>query len=856
MKISKKLSGGFGTILILIILVAAAAIYGFTAVAGRIAEIHSTSIPLLVGTNAQSTAALEAHALQKEFLYAETVESRNTFREDTLGKLTTITDLITTEEKLLNSLPQTAQTAAFLTQATQIKKSIAEYGENIQLLSEKLNEKNKLEDSMQQRLKKIESVISMFISDKNYTIKDSITIIDALKEVYIAQLHIRLILGQTMARPELHLDTPKKISQYDTIIMEQTDRLLNLISDEKAMSEVTALSEELKEFTVTIGKYFKNEENAGKETARVQQRIRLKVAIKKMQNRIDNKLESISQNWSEVKSTNTAIINQLSSINDDLPRIAKAVSTYLQKRDDKSFKRISKVIGELHKSAEKLKADCVTTIDSTTAQTIIKNIDAYGQNTLDWLKLKLDIEENSTRRLDTITSQVMELLGTKVKNVESAASLAVADILSYTETSLTIVYAATAAAIILGIIISILLVTNITRPIRKMTLRLENLSGAQDGLVSFMEQNLARGDWSEFCEVEISASELEILEQMSARRDEIGQMSREGARMTGSFRKCLEATNTVIQQVNYILNKVSSTVTEVAGNSEHLETQSRELAEGATRQAANLEEISSALQDMSGKVDQNARDASEASGLSSEANTSGSAGTQRMNELVTKMQQINSATGEITKIIKTIDDIAFQTNLLALNAAVEAARAGSHGKGFAVVAEEVRNLAARSAKAAGETGTLIDNVVNEINSGNEMAGNTAKVLAEIIGYSEKVTTLSNEVAAASTEQAAGITQINKALLEVDDITQHNAANAEETASSSQLLNHHASTLQQLTENFILMTAESNENLDETYLDEDDSEWAEDDTATDTLAALPQNRDNIMLEYNETDDSRE
>ncbi len=852
MKISQKLSGGFGTILILIILVAAAAIYGFTTVAGRIAEIHSSSIPLLVDTNAQSSAALEAHALQKEFLYAETVENRDRFREETLSKLTAITELITTEEELLNSLPATAQTAEFLSQAEQIKKSITEYVENIQLLSEKLNAKNKLEDVMQEQLKKIQSVISMFISDKNYTIKDSITIIDALKEIYIAQLHIRLILGQTMARPELHLDTPKQISQYDTIIMEQNDRLLNLISDEKAISEVTALSEELKEFTITIGKYFKNEELDAKETTRVQQRIKLKVAIKKMQNSIDSRLENISQNWSEVKSSNTAIINQLSSLNDDLPRIAKAVTNYLQKRDDKSFARINKVIGELHKSAEKLKADCTTSIDSTTAQTIIKNIDSYGQSTLEWIKLKLDIEENSTRRLDAITSQVMELLGTKVKGVETAASIAVADMQSSTETSLTIVYAATGAAIILGIAISLLLITNITRPIRQMTLRLENLSGAQDGLVSFMEQNLARGDWSEFCEVEISASELEILEKMSARRDEIGKMSREGARMTGSFRKCLEATNTVIQQVNYILNKVSSTVTEVASNSEHLETQSRELAEGATRQAANLEEISSALQDMSGKVDQNARDASEASGLSSEANTSGSAGTSRMNELVTKMQQINAATGEITKIIKTIDDIAFQTNLLALNAAVEAARAGSHGKGFAVVAEEVRNLAARSAKAAGETGTLIDNVVTEINSGNEMAGNTARVLAEIIGYSEKVTTLSNEVAAASTEQAAGITQINKALLEVDDITQHNAANAEETASASQILNHHAGTLQQLTENFILMAAESDASMDESYLDEDESERDE----SEDFAALPQQRDNILLEYAETDTSRE
>ena len=230
---------------------------------------------------------------------------------------------------------------------------------------------------------------------------------------------------------------------------------------------------------------------------------------------------------------------------------------------------------------------------------------------------------------------------------------------------------------------------------------------------------------------------------------------------------------------------------QVAAASNQVSASSQGLAEGASEQASAIEETSSSLEEMSAMTKQNAGNASQADILMKQANQVIQKANGSMESLTSSMKEITVASEETSKIIKTIDEISFQTNLLALNAAVEAARAGEAGAGFAVVAEEVRNLAMRAADAAKNTSVLIEGTVKKIKDGSNLVIKTNEAFAEVAVSSSKVGELVGEIAAASQEQAQGIDQINKAVAEMDKVTQQTAANAEESASASEEMNAQA-----------------------------------------------------------------
>ena len=238
--------------------------------------------------------------------------------------------------------------------------------------------------------------------------------------------------------------------------------------------------------------------------------------------------------------------------------------------------------------------------------------------------------------------------------------------------------------------------------------------------------------------------------------------------------------------------------TQVAAASSQVASASQSLAEGASEQASALEETSSSLEEMSSMTKQNAGNASQADSLMKQANSVVKRANESMAELTRSMGDISAASMETSKIIKTIDEIAFQTNLLALNAAVEAARAGEAGAGFAVVAEEVRNLAMRAAEAAKNTSALIETTVIKIKDGSNLVSKTNEAFLEVAASASKVGELVGEISAASNEQAQGIDQITKAVAEMDKVTQETAAHAEESASASEEMNAQAEQMKHVT----------------------------------------------------------
>jgi len=233
---------------------------------------------------------------------------------------------------------------------------------------------------------------------------------------------------------------------------------------------------------------------------------------------------------------------------------------------------------------------------------------------------------------------------------------------------------------------------------------------------------------------------------------------------------------------------------QVTSASNEISSSSQQLADGASQQASSIEEISATVEEATSINEQNSENVKQADSLGKETTLAANEGYAQVTELTHSMEKITDASQEIAKIIKTIDEIAFQTNLLALNAAVEAARAGEHGLGFAVVADEVKSLAQRSAEAAKETASIIEQAIEQIKSGTIIAGKTNEAFQEILEKAKKTSDLISEVTMSINEQNEGMRQITTAVSGVDQITQQNAASSEEAAAASEELNAQAQSM--------------------------------------------------------------
>ncbi len=248
----------------------------------------------------------------------------------------------------------------------------------------------------------------------------------------------------------------------------------------------------------------------------------------------------------------------------------------------------------------------------------------------------------------------------------------------------------------------------------------------------------------------------------------------------------------VISRISKVISKsitgLNNDADQVSLTSGVVLASSQSLAEGATDQASSIEETGASLEEIASMTRQNADNAGQADVLMNETNNVILKANAAMGELTTSMDEISNASKETSKIVRTIDEIAFQTNLLALNASVEAARAGEAGAGFAVVADEVRNLAMRAADAARNTSDLIETTVTKIMDGSQLVTMANDTFSKVSESAKKVGEIVGEIAVTSENQSYGIAQINKAVSEVDKVVQQNAANAEESALASEELN--------------------------------------------------------------------
>ena len=404
----------------------------------------------------------------------------------------------------------------------------------------------------------------------------------------------------------------------------------------------------------------------------------------------------------------------------------------------------------------------------------------------------------------TITDNFSTLLSMKI-DVASEANDEGDALFSLMLTIIIIVLAvALAIAIFLGIYISGI----ISRPLTALS--------------AFMHRAGNTGD------ITLSPEDVRIITEYGKAKDEVGQSVASSAAFVGHVTniakelevvasgdlsheiKTLSDADTMgksmtmmLANLNNMFAEINNATTQVATGSKQIADGAQALAQGSTEQAASVQQLSASIGDIARKTKENADMASRAAELAGRIKGNAEKGSHQMDEMITAVKDINSASQSISKVIKVIEDIAFQTNILALNAAVEAARAGQHGKGFAVVAEEVRNLAAKSAEAAKDTSGLIVNSMEKAEFGSRIASETADSLSEIVTGINESSQIVNEISRSSNEQSVGITQINTGIDQVAQVIQQNSATAEESAAASEEMSSQSNMLEEMIAQFKL-----------------------------------------------------
>ncbi|NLT15936.1 MAG: hypothetical protein GXY05_16550 [Clostridiales bacterium] len=374
-----------------------------------------------------------------------------------------------------------------------------------------------------------------------------------------------------------------------------------------------------------------------------------------------------------------------------------------------------------------------------------------------------------------------------------------ADVTKKAETLSNIVIAAMIIGVVLMSALCYVLVQRVTKPlasatkiirdVRECNLReYKNLSVPNNEIGDIIHDSVSMSDSLRLIINDIR----EMLDQMGHGNFLVKSTCEES--YIGAYSEILASINEISSRLRETLSEIYLSSQQVNTGAEQIAAGAQTVSQGATEQASAVEELTASVEEVAAQTSRNAKNAGKANELAINAMNNAKNGDAQMCEMLKAMDAINISSGNISKIIKVIDDIAFQTNILALNAAVEAARAGQHGKGFAVVAEEVRTLAAKSANAAKETTDMIEGSIRNVEAGIKIANDTAGALKKIVTEVSNAAELVGAIADASNEQSQGIEQISQGITQVSQVVQMNAAISEESAAAGEELASQANQL--------------------------------------------------------------